>query len=90
MLTVTKVLDDTCNYPKASGNFINQVQIYNVDAEPQMVTNSWASNMQNQSRVDIEWIWNPEERSLTLKNFLIPVDSGLRYGMPVDLITVLL
>lgn len=44
--------------------------------------------MDNQNEVDIKFVWNIEESSLTLHDFYIPVDSGLFYMQPVTIFEV--
>jgi hypothetical protein len=56
--------------------------------EPEKVINSYISNMDNQNEVDIKFVWNIEESSLTLHDFYIPVDSGLFYMQPVTIFEV--
>ena len=88
-MTITKTISDDNNFPQASGKFINKAQIFNVTAPPVSVKNSYINSMINQIPVDIEWMYNPEESSLVLHDFLIPVDSGLFYGEPVVLFEVI-
>ena len=74
-------------YAKASGKYINKVQIFNV-TEPVYVRNSYIEDMPNQNPLNITFTYNNEERSLTLKDFLIPVDSALKFLKPVELLKV--
>ena len=85
-LTITKTVPDTASYPKASGKYINKVQIFNQGICPIRVRNAYISNMPGQADTHIEHICNAEERSVTLHNFWIPLDSGLQYDTPVTLI----
>ena len=73
-MTVTKTLDDSNHYNLASGKFINKAQIFNVVTSPVKVVNRYWSNMANQYEVAIPMFYNAEEQSLTLTEFLIPVD----------------
>lgn len=88
-LTITKTCTDAYNYPKASGIFINKAQIFNITAEPIKVKNTYMNNLLNQNPVDIDFMWNSEEASLTIHDFLIPVDAGLTYNNPVTLFEVI-
>ena len=88
-MTVTKTLTDDNSYAKASGKFINKAQIFNIKQEPISVRNSYISDMGSQNEVDIAFVWNIEESSLTLRDFYIPVDSGLSYMQPVTLFEVI-
>jgi hypothetical protein len=86
--TVMKTLTDDNTYAKASGKFINKAQIFNMDTVPLRVRNSYISDMSGQNEVNIPFIYNEEEQSLTLHNFFIPVDSALSYMQPIDLFEV--
>ena len=59
-----------------------------MSTEPLRVRNSYISNMPGQNEVNIEFIYNEEEQSLTLHNFFIPVDSALSYMQPVTLFEI--
>ena len=83
-----KTLTDDNTYAKASGKFINKAQIFNMDTVPLRVRNSYISDMSGQNEVNIPFIYNEEEQSLTLHNFFIPVDSALSYMQPIDLFEV--
>ena len=83
-LTITKTVDNA-SFAKASGKYINKAMIFNVSVCPVKVVNSYISNMPGQSEVIIPHICNPEESSVTVHNFYIPLDSGLQYDTPVTL-----
>jgi len=87
-LSVTKVLTDDNMYAKASGKFLNKVQVFNFLTMPDHVVNRYQSDMDTQNTIWIDWIYNEEEQALTILNFLIPVDSALEYGVSVPLIQI--
>ena len=87
-LTITKTLTDDYQYPRASGKFINKAQIFAQAMPPVKVVNSFTSNLLNQDEVEIQFIYNEEEQTITLHDFLIPVDLFLTYGNTVDIITI--
>lgn len=86
-LSVTKTLTDDNMYAKASGKFLNKVQIFNA-ASPDHVVNRYQSDMDTQNVIWMDWIYNDSEKSVTILDFLIPVDSALEYGVAVPLIQV--
>lgn len=87
-LSVTKTLTDDNMYAKASGKFLNKMQIFNFLTIPDHVVNRYQSDMDTQNTIWIDWIYNEEEKALTILNFLIPVDSALEYGVAVPLIQI--
>ena len=87
-LSVTKTLSDDNMYAKASGKFLNKVQLFNMDAPPDHVVNRYQTDMTTQSLLWMDWVYNDSEKSLTILDFLIPVDSALEYGVAVPLIQV--
>ena len=52
---------------------------------PNQVKNSWQANDANQNEVNIDFIYNEEQKTLTIHHFLIPVDAGLVYNEPTPL-----
>ena len=87
-LSVTKTLSDDNMYAKASGKFLNKVQLFNMDAPPDHIVNRYQTDMTTQSTRWMDWVYNDSEKSLTILDFLIPVDSALEYGVAVPLIQV--
>lgn len=87
-LTIQKVLSDDYQYPRASGKFINKAQIFNQALPPVKAVNTFISNLNNQDEVEIQFIYNAEEQTITLHDFLIPVDSFLAYYDVTDIITL--
>lgn len=73
---MTKTLTDDNMYAKASGKFLNKVQIFNA-ASPDHVVNRYQSDMDTQNVIWMDWIYNDSEKSVTILDFLIPVDSAL-------------
>lgn len=88
-MSIVKTIDDSNHYNLASGKFINKAQIFNVVEKPVAVINRYWSDMQNQSTVYMTMFHNAEEQSLTLTEFLIPVDQILVYGQPVTLFEII-
>ena len=76
-LVITKTAPDSAVYPKASGKYINKVQVFNQGICPIRVRNAYISDLPGQAETTIEHICNHEEKSVTLHNFWIPLDSGL-------------
>jgi len=89
IVSVTKAVE-AAGYYKASNKIINEIVVMNVDATPQYVLNRWVNNTPYpaQGNVMLDFVWLPDTKELHLFGLAIPVEDGLVYNQPQELIEI--
>ena len=89
----TKWHSKTCfqiGYYQASNKMINEVQFMNVEQIPYAVVNRWLNNTPypDQGTVYVDFVYLPDTKLLKVGPVSIPMDDGLVFMQPQELIEI--